>query len=302
MGRSADRVCGGERGRAGLRANLRGGIAEPFGSSVVVWLAAPPVTASGKLDRGALPAITVMNETDYRDSGRRRAGASAKLAQPAAGRRFRHRRQFLRSRAANLLLPFSLINRCNRAFNADLLLRILFEQRLIEGLAAALRSQRQPHVISRRCLPSSRTASSRRCSASIFGLTVFCYMHLARALAPDQPAYGLQASGLEPENRWRLCQSTTWPRIISQGHPLGATARPLPSARLVIRRPCCSCHCLPLAPGRRDRGVAGAARHLAAAAGRRSTRRPHLDGRACRCSGACRPRHGAGGAIEILPS
>ena len=55
-----DRLIGyavGSGDGAGLRAYLRGVLPSHLVPSVVVWLAALPVTASGKLDRGALPAV-----------------------------------------------------------------------------------------------------------------------------------------------------------------------------------------------------------------------------------------------------
>jgi thioesterase domain-containing protein/acyl carrier protein len=96
------------------------------------------------------------------------------------------------------LLAVSLINRVNRAFNAELPLRILFERPTIEGLASALRNRQQPHAFSPLVALQPDGFKPPLFCIHPAGGTVFCYMHLARALAPDQPVYGLQASGLEP--------------------------------------------------------------------------------------------------------
>ncbi len=199
-----DRLIGyavGSGDGSGLRAYLRGVLPGHLVPSSVVWLAALPVTSSGKVDRVRLaglgfPGLSV--GVEYRAA---RDGIELALQQIwrsvlpiddiGIGDDFFEL-------GGHSLLAISLINRCNRAFHVDLPIRILFEHPTIEGLATVLRRRQQPHDFSLLLALQPDGFKPPLFCIHPAGGTVFCYMHLARALAPDQPVYGLQASGLEP--------------------------------------------------------------------------------------------------------
>ena len=90
------------------------------------------------------------------------------------------------------------MSRCNRAFRTDLPLRLLFEEPTIEGMARVLRGQPRASAFSPLVPLQPEGFKPPLFCIHPAGGTVFCYMNLARSLAPDQPVYGLQASGLEP--------------------------------------------------------------------------------------------------------
>jgi thioesterase domain-containing protein len=168
--------------------------------SVLVWLDRLPVTPSGKVDRGGLPAV---EGSFTRDALYRGPRDSVELTLQQIWRGLLPVDDIgiddnFFELGGHSLLAVSLISRCNRAFNADLPLRVLFERPTIEGLAVALRGHTRPHSFSP--LIALQPAGFKPPLFCIHpaGGTVFTYMHLARALAPDQPVYGLQASGLEP--------------------------------------------------------------------------------------------------------
>ncbi|HEX4113206.1 MAG TPA: AMP-binding protein, partial [Stellaceae bacterium] len=185
---------------ATLLTHLRGVLPGHLVPSLVAWVAALPLTASGKVDRAALPAPAgVSGLASYR-APRDEIELTLQriwrdlLALDDIGiddNFFDH--------GGHSLLAVSLMSRCNRAFRADLPLRILFETPTIEGMARALRHRGGPRKFSP--LVALRPDGFKPPLFCIHpaGGAVFCYMSLARALAPDQPVYGLQASGLEAD-------------------------------------------------------------------------------------------------------
>jgi thioesterase domain-containing protein/acyl carrier protein len=165
--------------------------------SLVVWLERLPVNASGKVDRAALPAPAVVAGLAYRSPRDAVELTLQQIWRDVLGTDEIGIDDSFFDLGGHSLLAVSLIARCNRAFAANLPLRTLFEQPTIEGLARALRHRHAP-------LPYSPLVPLQPdgFKPPLFvihpaGGTVFCYMPLARALAPDQPVYGLQAAGLE---------------------------------------------------------------------------------------------------------
>ena len=196
-----DRLVGyavGSGDGAGLREYLRGVLPGHLVPSSIVWLEALPVTASGKVDRGSLPAVTgVEGSVAYRSP---RDAIELKLQHVwrsvlkiddiGIGDNFF-------DLGGHSLLAISLVNRVNRASHADLPLRVLFGEPTIEGIAEALRSERRTPSFSPLVALQPDGFKPPLFCIHPAGGTVFTYMHLARALAPDHPVYGLQASGLE---------------------------------------------------------------------------------------------------------
>jgi thioesterase domain-containing protein len=186
---------------AGLRDYLRGVLPGHLVPSVVVWLAALPLGPSGKVDRRALPAPAGIagDVAGYRAP---RDGIELALQQIwrgllpvddiGIGDNFF-------DLGGHSLLAVSLMSRCNRMFRTDLPLRLLFEKPTIEGMAAILRGQKRPAAFSPLVPLRPDGFKPPLFCVHPAGGTVFCYMNLARSLAPDQPVYGLQASGLEPD-------------------------------------------------------------------------------------------------------
>ncbi|MGH6980344.1 MAG: alpha/beta fold hydrolase [Stellaceae bacterium] len=197
-----DRLVGyvvGSGDGAAVREYVRGVLPGHLVPSVLVWLDRLPVTPSGKVDRGALPEIAdaIARDAFYRGP---RDGVELSLQQIWRGLLpvddIGIDDNFF-DLGGHSLLAVSLINRCNRAFDADLPLRVLFERPTIEGLAAILRGRQKPHAFSPLIALQPDGFKPPLFCIHPAGGTVFTYMHLARALAPDQPVYGLQAAGLE---------------------------------------------------------------------------------------------------------
>ncbi|HXE17003.1 MAG TPA: alpha/beta fold hydrolase, partial [Stellaceae bacterium] len=185
---------------AAVRDHVRGVLPGHLVPSVLVWLERLPVTPSGKVDRGALPAV----EGAYaRDAVYRGPRDATELTLQQIWRALLPVDDIgiddnFFELGGHSLLAVSLINRCNRAFGAELPLRVLFERPTIAGLAASLRGHRQPQTFSPLVALQPDGFKPPLFCIHPAGGTVFTYMHLARALAPDQPVYGIQASGLEP--------------------------------------------------------------------------------------------------------
>ncbi len=191
---------GGPRPFAELAAFLRERLPEYMVPSAFVALDALPLSANGKLDRGALPAPD--------DAGAR---PSASYVAPRDALELGLCRLFedvlgcsgvgiagnFFELGGDSLLAARLMARVERQFGRRLPLGALFEAPRIESLAARLRqagtSEGPPSTLV--------TLQPRGARAPLFlvhpvGGNVFCYAALARELGADQPLHAFQSPGL----------------------------------------------------------------------------------------------------------
>ncbi|MEW6736321.1 MAG: thioesterase domain-containing protein, partial [Acidobacteriota bacterium] len=95
----------------------------------------------------------------------------------------------------------SLVAQIKKYFQQEIPLITLFQEATIENLAALLNKQTSPYTSTP--LVSIQPSGSTRpffCVHPIGG-SVFCYIELARHLGKEQPVYGLQACGLNGEQK-----------------------------------------------------------------------------------------------------
>jgi thioesterase domain-containing protein len=187
-----------------LRAFARQRLPEVMVPAALVVLAALPLTASGKLDRRALPEPA--------------AGPVPAGSAPAAARdeveaalveiweTLLHRRPIgirddFFALGGHSLLAVRLMGKLHQRFNRRVPLALFVENRTIERLAAALR---EPAPAERRSpLVALQPAGGRPAFFCVhpIGGQVLCFADLARHIGTDQPVYGLEAPGLEAVGR-----------------------------------------------------------------------------------------------------
>jgi thioesterase domain-containing protein/aryl carrier-like protein len=94
------------------------------------------------------------------------------------------------------ILAVRLVSRIHKQFGQDLALAILFQNPTLADLAVVLRRQASPESQSALVKIQPNGSKPPFFSVHPVGGNVFCYLHLARYLGPDQPFYGLQNPGL----------------------------------------------------------------------------------------------------------
>ncbi|ARU62660.1 hypothetical protein CBW65_18030 [Tumebacillus avium] len=184
-----------------LRAFLHDQLPEYMIPSLFLHLDAMPLNANRKLDRRALPSPAgIRLETDQTRVAPRSDLERELVAiwEELLGVTGIGVTDNFFSLGGHSLLAVRLMTQITARFRQSLPLAALFEGGTVEHLADLLRQERvkrwsplvniQPH--------GSRTPFF--CIHAVGG-TVFSYSELAQALGPDQPFYGLQACGLEPE-------------------------------------------------------------------------------------------------------
>ncbi len=174
-----------------LRAFLRDRLPDFMVPGAFVPLAAIPRTASGKLDRGALPAPEHVGSIGPRDLLELRL---VQLWEEVLDVRPIGVRDGFFKLGGHSLLAVPLMVRVRELFGRELPLASLFQAGTVENLAALLR--REGEVPPREPLVAI-TAPSAGGRPPFFcvhpaGGNVLCYAELARALGPRQPFYGLQ--------------------------------------------------------------------------------------------------------------
>jgi amino acid adenylation domain-containing protein len=185
----------------GLRAFLESKLPDYMIPSAFLRLDALPLTANGKLDRGALPAPedrtaareeTFIGPRDETESELVRIWEELLEARPIGVR------DNFFELGGHSLLAVRLTGRIRRRFGRDLPLSVLFAGGTVEHLATVLRGG--PEDPARRALlVPIQTAGSKPpffCVHPIGG-SVLCYADLARRLGAEQPFYGLQAPHLD---------------------------------------------------------------------------------------------------------
>jgi amino acid adenylation domain-containing protein len=187
----------------GLRAFARERLPEAMIPAALVLLAALPLTASGKLDRRALPEPAA----DLAP-----AGSASMAPEPARDEveatlveiweTLLHRRPIgirddFFALGGHSLLAVRLMGRLLKRFDRRVPLALFVENRTIERLAAALR---EPAREERRSpLVALQPAGDRPAFFCVhpIGGQVLCFADLARHMGTEQPVYGLEAPGLD---------------------------------------------------------------------------------------------------------
>jgi amino acid adenylation domain-containing protein len=167
----------------------------------LIRLAALPLTASGKVDRPALPVPSVADHviSQAASSGPRDA-IEARLVEiwedVLSVRPIGVADDFFQL-GGHSLLAVQMFARLREGLGVTLPLATLFQAPTIAGLAACIR-ENQP-LSSGRSLVAIRRIGSRPPLFAVPGVggNVLCYGDLARLLSPDQPFYGLQSRGLD---------------------------------------------------------------------------------------------------------
>jgi amino acid adenylation domain-containing protein len=167
----------------------------------LIWLAALPLTASGKVDRRALPAPSVADRVVGRAASfGPRDATEARLVEIwedlLCARPIGVADDFFEL-GGHSLLAVQMFARLREGLGVTLPLATLFQAPTIEGLAACIRKG-QP-LTSERSLVAIRPTGGRPPLFAVPGVggNVLCYGDLARLLPPDQPVYGLQSRGLD---------------------------------------------------------------------------------------------------------
>jgi amino acid adenylation domain-containing protein len=168
--------------------------------SALIHLDRLPLSANGKLDRKALPRESVLIPAATYEAPRDPAElALQQIFQTVlAVERVSLRDNFFEL-GGDSLRAMRLVNAINTEFESSFPMRLLFEYPTIESLAVAMRLRVNKKGLGN--LIPLQPGGKKRPLFCVHpaGGHVFCYLPLARALGPDQPVYGLQASGLEEE-------------------------------------------------------------------------------------------------------
>ncbi len=182
-----------------VRDFVRGKLPEHMLPSVFTLLESIPLTASGKVDRRALPAID------------EKQGAMTGFAAPVDELELKLTNiweKVLDIRSVGVhdnffdlgghsLLAVRLFAQIERAFNRNLPLATLFQAPTVRQLARVLREDGWPTTWSSLVvIQGGRKRTPLFCIHAVGG-NVLEYHDLARHLGPDQPFYGLQARGLD---------------------------------------------------------------------------------------------------------
>ncbi|MCK1797778.1 amino acid adenylation domain-containing protein [Streptomyces sp. XM4193] len=162
-------------------------------------LEALPLTASGKLDRSALPAPTVTGRPRGRGPRNPREEMLCTLFAETLGREQVGADEDFFALGGHSLLATGLIGRIRQVLGVELGIRALFESPTVEALAARLETDAEEDSLA--VLLPLRTSGDRRplfCFPPASGIS-WCYTGFLRHLDPGQPLYGLQSPVLRGE-------------------------------------------------------------------------------------------------------
>ncbi len=189
---------GAEVAAAALRAHLASRLPAHMLPQGYVWLAALPRTASGKLDRRALPEPVWREAEGFEAPQGAVEELLAALWAELLGRDRVGRHDNFFDLGGHSLLAVQFVHRCLQIPGITMALRNLFEYPTVAELA---RHAAQPadgprftHLVP---LQQSKLRPALFCVHPAGG-AVFCYLPLAAALGRQQAVYGLQATGLDP--------------------------------------------------------------------------------------------------------
>ncbi len=221
-----------------LRSFLKEKLPDYMLPSACVFLKAFPLTASGKVDRQALPIPEKSRPELEKGVVAPRTPAESTIAEIwrdllGVDRVGIYDNFF--DLGGHSLLALRLFARFEKAFGKKPLLSSFFQRPTIEHLAKVI-TQRMPSTGSS-CLVAIQPQGVKRpffCVHEFFG-DVVCYTNLARRMGQDQPFYALQARGLDGNDEPLADIGAMAAHYIDQIRS-GSTARPLCSRRSLYRR------------------------------------------------------------------
>jgi amino acid adenylation domain-containing protein len=185
-----------------LRSYLRQRLPGYMAPSAFVQLEELPMTPSGKIDRGRLPALDGSRQSLEEIFVAPRDVLEFQLAQiweSVLGIHPIGMKDDFFNLGGHSLLAVNLVARIRNVMGRQLPLSALFQGKTIERLAAMLR--RDASSLSGSCLIELQASGSQPplFFAHPGGGNVLCYLDLARCLGPDQPFYAFQTPGLYGE-------------------------------------------------------------------------------------------------------
>ncbi|TCP59051.1 amino acid adenylation domain-containing protein [Tumebacillus sp. BK434] len=184
-----------------LRAHLQSRLPEYMIPSLFLPLDAMPLNANRKLDRRALPSPAGIRLEAEQTRVAPRSDLERELVQiweQLLGVTGIGVTDNFFSLGGHSLLAVRLMTQIAARFRQSLPLATLFEGGTVEHLADLLRQERAKRWSPLVGIQPHGTRTPFFCIHAVGG-TVFSYSALAQTLGPDQPFYGLQACGLEPE-------------------------------------------------------------------------------------------------------
>jgi len=183
-----------------LRTWLKQRLPEYMVPSAFVRLESFPLTPSGKVDRKSLPAPEVSRHEPSRSLVGPRTALELQLVrlwEELLGIHPIGVQDNFFELGGNSLLVIRLLSRIRAVTGRNLPVAALFQNATVEHLAGLLREEAGPWSP----LVELKRGGEKRpffCVHPVGG-TVLGYVELCRALAPEQPVYGLQSRGLEGE-------------------------------------------------------------------------------------------------------
>ena len=184
---------------ASLRSYLAARLPDYMVPAAFVAMAAIPLNANGKLDRGALPAPELPEEGYVAPRNSSEEAVAGLFGEVLGVDRCGATDNFFEL-GGDSLAAMRLVNAVGNLFQANLPIRFLFDHPTVEAMAAAFGSNSRRSNAG--CLVPVQTGGGGPKLFCIHpaGGHVFCYLPLARALGPGQPVFGLQARGLEQDD------------------------------------------------------------------------------------------------------
>jgi amino acid adenylation domain-containing protein len=187
------------------------------------FLPALPLTANGKLDRRALPAL-LGGPQDIAGGDRPRDLLELRLAQiweELLGSGPIGLRDDFFERGGHSLLALRLVAEIRARLGREIPVATLFGGATVERVAAVLRTENGP--ARREILVPIRSGGSRPPLLIVHpvGGNVLCYADLVRRLGPDQPVWGLQSPGPEEHPRDLAALADSYVDAVLRAFPAG---------------------------------------------------------------------------------
>jgi enterobactin synthetase component F len=183
-----------------LRRHLAGLLPDYMVPSAFVVLDALPVTANGKLDRGALPAVEIKMAESRPPASETETVLCALVAEVLGLDTPPGPEADFFELGGDSLLAVNLILRIQEHLGRDPGLGALFEHPTIAGLAAGLDAEERAHDSGLNpmiCLARSESDRPPLFLVHPAGGISWCYRNLARALSPHRSVHGLQSPALD---------------------------------------------------------------------------------------------------------
>jgi thioesterase domain-containing protein/acyl carrier protein len=186
---------------AALRAHVRASLPDYMVPTAFVVLDRLPLTASGKLDRRALPAPDLTFALRRAPRTPKEVVLCGLFAQVLGVERVSIDDNFF-ALGGHSLLAIRLIGQIRATLNIKISIRSLFENSTVERLSRSIAAGYSQHSAFEDLLPIRPTGSSRPlfCIHPAIGLS-WSYARLLQHIPSEHPVYGLQARNLRhPEN------------------------------------------------------------------------------------------------------